>query len=163
MKLYRIADRRHPIWSGTGALLNGARFNSPGRPVIYAALTFAGAMLEVLVHARIGKVPKTHVSVEASVPDDLAIERHDTDSLPAGWDAPALAVARRFGDAWLAEARSAVLLVPSVVARAEFNALVNPLHSDASRIVVSEAQPVVWDARLFLGQPAEEAGPPASR
>lgn len=149
MKLYRIADRRHPVWNGTGALLNGARFNSPGRPVIYAALTFAGAMLEILVHARIGKVPKTHVFVEASVPDDVVIERHGVDTLPAGWDAPALAVARRFGDAWLTEARSAVMLVPSVVARAEWNALVNPLHPDASRIVVTEAQPVVWDARLF--------------
>nr|WP_254367180.1 RES domain-containing protein [Paraburkholderia sp. NMBU_R16] len=155
--MYRIADRRHPIWNGTGALLNGARFNSPGRPVIYAALTFAGAMLEVLVHARIGKVPQTHVFVEASVPDDMAIEQHEPATLPAGWDAPALAVARRLGDAWLAEARSAVMLVPSVVARAEWNALVNPLHPDAGRIVVTGAQPVIWDARLFAVPPAPEA------
>lgn len=150
MKLYRIADRRHPVWSGTGALLTGARFNSPGRPVIYAALTFAGAMLEVLVHARIGKVPKTHVFVEADVPDVVSIERHDAATLPAGWDAPALTVARAFGDAWLAEARSAILVVPSVVARAECNALVNPLHPDACRIGVSEARPVLWDERLFV-------------
>jgi RES domain-containing protein len=160
VKLYRIADRRHPVWNGTGALLNGARFNSPGRPVIYAALTFAGAMLEVLVHARIGKVPKTHVFVEASVPDDMAIERHGAETLPAGWDAPALAVARRFGDAWLAEARTAVMLVPSVVARAEWNALVNPLHPDASRIGVAEAQPVLWDARLFA-VPTAPGGTPS--
>lgn len=51
MKLYRIADTRHEIWGGTGAMLVGGRINSPGRPVIYAALTFAGAMLELLVHA----------------------------------------------------------------------------------------------------------------
>lgn len=163
MKLYRIADRRHPIWSGAGALLNGARFNSPGRPVIYAALTFAGAMLEVLVHARIGKIPQTHACVEASVPEDVALERHDTATLPAGWDAPGLAVARRLGDAWLTEARSAVLIVPSVVARAEFNALVNPLHPHASRIVISEAQPVIWDARLFLAPAAGDARPAADR
>ncbi|WP_244129506.1 RES domain-containing protein, partial [Burkholderia gladioli] len=37
MKLYRIADRRHPVWSGTGSMLVGGRFNSPGQPVIYAA------------------------------------------------------------------------------------------------------------------------------
>ena len=150
VKLYRIADRRHPVWSGTGAMLNGGRFNIPGRPVIYAALTFAGAMLEVLVHARIGKVPKAHVFVEADVPEDLAVERHDVGSLPAGWDAPALGVARGFGDAWLDGARSAVLIVPSVVARAEFNVLVNPLHPDAARIVAAPAQPVVWDERLFV-------------
>lgn len=150
MNLYRIADTRHSIWSGTGAMLVGGRFNSPGRPVIYAASTFAGAMLEVLVHARIGKVPKTHGWVEGTVLDDVAIERHTTESLPAGWDAPAPQFARRFGDAWLSEARTAILIVPSVVARAEFNVLVNPLHPDAARITVSEPQPVVWDERLFV-------------
>jgi len=153
MKLFRIADTRHTVWSGTGAMLVGGRFNSPGRPVIYAALTFAGAMLEVLVHARIGKVPKTHGWVEGTVPDDVAVERQTAESLPAGWDAPVQQFARRFGDAWLTEARTAILIVPSVVARAEFNVLVNPMHPDAARIVLTEPQPVVWDERLFVMPP----------
>ncbi len=127
----------------------GGRFNSPGRPVIHGALTFAGAMLEVLVHARIGKVPKTHVWVEAQVPDDLPVERHTDGTLPVRWDGPSTEIARDFGNRWLEECRSAILIVPSVVARAESNALVNPAHPDAARIVVSEAQPAVWDERLF--------------
>ncbi|KDR25049.1 hypothetical protein BG57_32015 [Caballeronia grimmiae] len=130
-------------------MLVGGRFNSPGRPVIYGALNFAGAMLEVLVHARIGKVPKHHVWVEAEAPDDASIERVGADDLPAGWDAPDAQVARRFGDRWIEEARSAILIVPSVVARAECNAVVNPAHPDAARLVVSAPQPVVWDQRLF--------------
>ena len=32
-------------------MLHGARWNSPGRRVIYAAETYAGALLEILVHA----------------------------------------------------------------------------------------------------------------
>ncbi|MGP8473860.1 RES family NAD+ phosphorylase [Burkholderia sp. PR2] len=154
MRLYRIADTRHTIWSGTGAMLVGGRFNSPGRPVIYAALTFAGAMLEVLVHARIGKVPKTHGWVEATVPDDVLVERQSADTLPAGWDSAAQHPARQFGDAWLTESRTAILIVPSVVARAECNVLVNPAHPDAARIVVTDPQPVVWDERLFVAPPA---------
>ncbi|WP_124084102.1 RES family NAD+ phosphorylase [Burkholderia gladioli] len=150
MKLYRIADRRHPVWSGTGAMLVGGRFNSPGQSVIYAASTFAGAMLEVLVHARIGKVPRTHVWIEAEVPADLEVERHTYESLPAGWDGAALDVARTFGHAWLSSQRSAVLVVPSVVARAEFNVLVNPQHPGSGRITISEPQPVIWDERLFV-------------
>ncbi|KIG11260.1 RES domain protein [Burkholderia sp. MR1] len=149
MRIFRIADSRHPIWSGTGAMLVGGRFNSPGRPVIYGALNFAGAMLEVLVHARIGKVPKHHVWVEAQVPEDVPIEWVSVDDLPAGWDAPDAQVARRFGDQWIEEGRSAILVVPSVVARAECNAVVNPAHPDAARLVVSAPQPVVWDQRLF--------------
>ncbi|GGD93799.1 hypothetical protein GCM10010985_55610 [Caballeronia grimmiae] len=130
-------------------MLVGGRFNSPGRPVIYGALNFAGAMLEVLVHARIGKVPKHHVWVEVEVPKDVTIERASVEELSAGWDAPDAEVARRFGDKWIEEGRSAVLVVPSVVARAECNAVVNPAHPDAGRLVVSAPQPVVWDQRLF--------------
>lgn len=149
MRIYRIADSRHPLWDGIGALLVGGRFNSPGRAVIYGATTFAGAMLEVLVHARIGKVPRTHVVAVAEVPDDVSIERADALSLPAGWDGPATQIARAFGDRWIAESRSAVLLVPSVVAREEWNALVNPAHPLFARILVGEPRPVVWDERLF--------------
>jgi RES domain-containing protein len=156
MRIFRIADRRHPVWNGSGAMLWGGRFNSPGRAVIYGALSFGGAMLEILVHARIGKVPKTHVWIEVEVPDDVLIERQTTDSLPAGWDASALQAARAFGDTWLTEARSAVLVVPSVVARQESNVLVNPAHPDTARLVVSAPQPVIWDERLFTPLPPDQ-------
>lgn len=149
MRLFRIADSRHPVWSGTGAMLLGGRFNSPGRLAIYSALSFAGAMLEVLVHARIGKLPRHHVWVEADVPDDVTLEWAGVDTLPEGWDNAEAQVARRFGDQWLAEARSAILLVPSVVARAEWNAIINPAHPAAARITVGSPQPVRWDQRLF--------------
>jgi RES domain-containing protein len=32
-------------------MLHGARWNSPERRVVYAAETYAGALLEILVHA----------------------------------------------------------------------------------------------------------------
>jgi RES domain-containing protein len=131
-------------------MLMGGRFNSPGRPVIYGALNFAGAMLEVLVHARIGKVPKHHVWVEVDVPDDVSVEHAGHEALPVGWDAPDAQIARRFGDQWIDEARSALLVVPSVVARAERNVLVNPAHPEAARLVASVPQAVVWDQRLFV-------------
>ena len=149
MRIYRIADGRHPLWDGTGAMLVGGRFNSSGRPVIYGATSYAGAMLEVLVHARIGKVPNTQLVVEAEVPEGTAVERAAAPSLPADWDAPDSISARTYGDAWLAERRTAILLVPSVVAREEWNVLVNPAHPLAASIVVGVPRPVVWDERLF--------------
>lgn len=149
MQIVRIADSRHPVWDGTGAMLVGGRFNSPGRAVIYGALTYAGAMLEVLVHARIGKVPRHHVAVIAEVPDDVSVERAGAGALPAGWDTHDLGIARGYGDRWISEARSAVLLVPSVVARGEWNAMVNPAHPQTHGIIVGAPEPVIWDARLF--------------
>ena len=149
MQVYRIADSRHPIWDGTGAAMVGGRWNSPGRPVIYASLSYACAMLEILVHANIGRIPATQACVVAEILEGIAIERHDAQSLPAGWDGDDPSVARRFGDQWLQEARCAVLVVPSVVARLECNALINPLHADASRLQVAPSQKVIWDQRLF--------------
>jgi RES domain-containing protein len=149
MRIYRIGDERHPLWDGTGAALVGGRWNSPGRAVIYGSLSYACAMLEILVHASIGRLPATHCVMIADVPDDVSFERHAGDTLPAGWDTDHGEVARQFGDQWLHEARSAVLLVPSVIARLEWNALVNPQHPDAAKLRVSQPEKVVWDKRLF--------------
>jgi RES domain-containing protein len=149
MQLYRIASSRHPVWDGTGAAILGGRWNSAGQPVIYASVTYAGAMLEVLAHTNTGKVPPSHRCVTADVPDELEITRLDLHSLPSGWDDQDSAAAQIVGDEWLRTGRSAVLLVPSVLTRIEFNALVNPIHPDAAKIKVSEPQTVLWDHRLF--------------
>ncbi len=149
MRIFRIGDQRHPLWDGTGAALVGGRWNSPGRQVIYGSLSYSCAMLEILVHASIGRVPRTHCFVVTDVPAEISVERHNADTLPAGWDADGGSAARNFGDQWLQEARSAVLVIPSVVARLEWNALVNPLHPDSRKLNPSLPDKVVWDSRLF--------------
>ncbi|TXT28312.1 MAG: hypothetical protein FD131_3177 [Rhodocyclaceae bacterium] len=106
-------------------------------------------MLEILAHANIGRIPKTHRYVIADVPNSVTVERHEPNTLPYGWDGENYSLARGFGDLWLSEARSAVLLVPSVVAKLEWNALVNPAHPDATQLSLSPAESVVWDKRLF--------------
>lgn len=145
---YRIADGRHPLYDGTGASLYGARWNSPGRPVIYAATTYAGALLEVLVHAAIGRVPQQMKWIEIRIPAGVSRECPDLDALQ-GWDDEDCLTSRAFGDAWLAEQRTAVLLVPSVVTKRERTLLINPMHPDARDIVPTEPLPVDWDRRLF--------------
>ncbi|MEQ1740625.1 MAG: RES domain-containing protein [Methyloglobulus sp.] len=149
MRIFRIADGRHPIWDGTGAALVGGRWNSPGKPVIYGSLSFSCAMLEILAHANIGRVPETHQYVIAEVPKDISVEIIQENLLPQGWDLENTASARAFGDQWLYEARSAILVVPSVIARLDRNALVNPLHPDTKKLIVSEPKKVIWDKRLF--------------
>lgn len=149
MQLFRIGDSRHTLWDGTGAAMVGGRWNSPGAPAIYGSLSYACCMLEILVHANIGRIPTTHCYVVADVPANVPIERHDSQTLPLGWDGDDPSIARRFGDQWLVEVRSAVLVVPSVVAKLEWNAVVNPRHPAASHLVVSQSQKVIWDQRLF--------------
>jgi RES domain-containing protein len=147
-RAYRIADRRRKIFDGHGAALLGGRWNSPGHRVIYAAETYAGAMLEVLVHANIGKIPKTHSWIEILIRKGVRIEEVQPGDIP-GWDAPDQRASRRYGDQWYDEGRTAVLLVPSIVARPERNIVINQDHPEFKRIRATAPKPVIWDQRLF--------------
>ena len=147
LRAFRIADMRHPIFDGSGAMLHGARWNSPGRRVIYAAETYAGALLEILVHAS-GSVPRSQGYVEIEIPPGLSLEEVTPDDLPR-WNSPSYEAARRFGDRWYDERRTPVLLVPSVVTHVERNLLINQEHPDFHRISASQPMPVRWDRRLW--------------
>jgi len=74
LRAYRIADRRHRIFDGAGAASFGGRWNSPGRRVIYAAETYAGAMLEILAHANIGRIPRSHSWIEILIGNGVKTE-----------------------------------------------------------------------------------------
>lgn len=149
MIAWRIAKAKYPPYDGQGAMLEGARWNSPGRPVIYASDTFAGAILEQLVHAlRPRTLPGPYNAVRIDIPDDL-IETLIAEDL-SGWEARDSPAALGFGDRWLDEQRSAVLAVPAVPSRPEGKTVaINPVHADASAISVSDPFPVPWDERLF--------------
>ncbi len=147
IRAFRIADMRRTIFDGTGAMVHGARWNSPGRRLIYAAETYAGALLEMLVHAS-GSVPRNQGFIEIAIPAGVSREFMAPEDVP-GWDAASSAAARHFGDRWYDERRTAVLLVPSVVTRMERNIVINPEHPDFARILASEPTPVLWDARLW--------------
>jgi RES domain-containing protein len=147
--IYRLTKRRYPIYDGRGAALEGARWNSPGRALIYASEHFATAILEQLVHAGRTQLPGRYHAAEIEVPDDLPSEAFDPSVAP-GWNAEDSAVARAYGDDWHASGRTAVLIVPSLPGQPiERNFVINPDHPDATRITVGPPFEVVWDGRLF--------------
>lgn len=119
-------------------------------PAIYTGTSFAVCLVEVLVHANRKAPPSAARCIEAVVPGDVSREVFDPAPHP-GWDDPLdTSVARAFGEAWLRERRSALLLVPSVVTGGrDGNAVVNPGHPDAARISVGPETPVALDPRLF--------------
>ncbi len=148
MRLFRIVTGRHPVWSAEGARLHGGRWNARGQGVIYAALAYSTAMLEVLVHANRLQPPSASRHVVAEIPDGVAVERLDPALLP-GWDAPEQRAAQAHGAQWWRERRTAVLLVPSVLSPFDWNAVIHADHPDSARIVAAEEAPVRWDPRLF--------------
>jgi RES domain-containing protein len=149
MLAFRIADSRHPIFDPTGAMLHGGRWNSPGFRVIYAAETYSGALLEILVHSNLSEPPKHHRLVRIEIPSEVGIETVAPAQVPL-WDAEDMLAPRAFGDAWLRSRRTAVLRVPSVVTQGrEFNLLLHVEHPGFQMIRAFEPEPVAWDRRLF--------------
>lgn len=147
--IYRLAKRKHLVYDGAGAALHGARWNSPGRMLIYCSEHYATAILEKLVHAGRTRLPGPHHATRIEVPDNLTLERFDP-AAHRGWDTESSGVAREYGDAWHRGGRTAVLVVPSVPGQpAEWNFVINPAHADAARIRVAPAFNVTWDGRLF--------------
>jgi RES domain-containing protein len=137
------------VFDGSGAALEGARWNSPGRALIYASEHYATALLEKLVHAGRTQLPGAHHAAAIVIPDDVALEVLDPATLP-GWEAEDSGAARAYGDAWHAALRTAVLIVPSLPGQpVERNFIINPAHPDAARILVGQPFDVVWDGRLF--------------
>jgi RES domain-containing protein len=147
--VYRLAKRRYPIYDGTGAALEGARWNSPGRLLIYTSEHYATAILEKLVHAGRTQLPGAHHAAAIEIPDDLPTEEFDPSAVP-GWESEDSPAAQAYGDRWHAAGRSAVLVVPSLPGQPiERNFIINPGHPDAVRIRVMPSFEVVWDGRLF--------------
>jgi RES domain-containing protein len=148
-RAYRIADGRHEIFDGMGAFLNGARWNSRGRRIIYASDSFAGAMLEILVRTRIGRIPRRQAWIEIAIPQSVSLEELDQGDLPA-WNEKNSVTARQFGDEWSEQKRSLILVVPSVAAGGVGrNILINQDHPEFPSLHSSAPRPVVWDERLF--------------
>lgn len=146
---YRVCKRRYDPFDGTGAARVGGRWSSPGAPVVYCARSYAGALLEILAHAGLRRLPGAHHCAVVEIPDGLRIEEIEPGAV-AGWEDGDLAVSRACGDAWIARRRTAALIVPSAVARPfERNVLVNPAHPEAHRIRVGRPVAVTWDARLL--------------
>lgn len=146
---YRIGDPagEHPIFDATGSTRFPGRWNTPASPMIYASEHYSTAMLEKLVHGS-GALPPNQHFVVITIPNGVSYEVCDGAKLP-DWYLESATASKTYGEKWQQERRSALLVVPSVVARPERNFLLNPEHPEFSRIVCSLHRPVWWDRRLF--------------
>jgi RES domain-containing protein len=146
---FRVSQRKFASFDGRGAALQGSRWNTIGQFAIYGAESYAGAILEILAHATLGRVPQDFAWIRIDIPPGLAVERTKPENVP-GWEQSGYIASQGFGGQWYVERRTAVLLVPSVTTNGiESNVVINQEHPEFSRITASAPQPVKWDNRLF--------------
>lgn len=129
---------------GAGGLFAAGRWNSIGQPIVYLADTSALAVLEALVRRSRTALPAPYQLLEIEAPDDLP-----TTEWPLGQDGRDKPLTTAWGDAFLRARSTALARVPSVIAPASWNYLLNPLHPDAARVRIIQAGRWPWDARLF--------------
>lgn len=146
---FRIGDPAgaYPIFDATGSTIAPGRWNTRGSPMIYTSEHYSTALLEKLAHGS-GRLPPNQHYVEITIPRGTSYEIFSPPSL-TGWDRMPATVSKLFGEAWCVEQRSAILLVPSVVARIDRNVLINPAHPEFGGIGTSLHEPVFWDRRVF--------------
>lgn len=143
MTLWRISQ--HVDLSGIGGLRAGGRWHTRGRPVVYLADHPASCLLEMLVQgAALGAMPAAYQWLSVEAPSGSVA---DLDVLPYAWRDD-LAATRGLGDAWLRGTATALLRVPSVIAPASFNYLLNPAHPLASQCRVADVVRFSLDPRL---------------
>jgi RES domain-containing protein len=147
---WRLTRRPWADLSGEGARLHGGRWNSPGHAVVYLCEEAALPVLEVLVHLDLP--PEL-------LPPDYVLMRVDLSPLAqtsGAWieDGPSealdLAESRVWGDRWIAEARTPVLRVPSVLVRESANLVLNVRHPTATRLAAPPGRPFQFDPRLLV-------------
>lgn len=148
---WRLTKTKHlsHAWDGEGARLTGGRWNSVGTAVVYTSATLSLALVETLVHVPSGLLPAyTAIPIQF---DAALVTRLEPRRLPADWTTnPAPRSTQAIGDAWVDDASSVILQVPSVVVPLESNYVLNPRHRDFSRIRIGKPAAFPFDARLPL-------------
>lgn len=157
MKIYRIAPKCYlDNYQGLGASYrDGARWNKPGQPALYFALSAATALLEMANY-----LPSPH-AIPASyhlgiyeIPDTTPLFTLAESDLPIDWAAfPHPISTQAIGGNWLASGNEMGLLVPSsaVPEGLEKIALINPQHRDCLTIQLIKSTKELFNKRTFTG------------
>ena len=142
--VWRIVQRKYvdDAFSGEGSAKYGGRWNHKRTAVVYASQSESLAQLEVLVRTSRPKDLALYVLIEAQIPEEL-IEILEHNELPEKWrQTPEPNSTRDIGTKWVAEERSVVLAVPSVVVPSELNYVLNPTHPDFSKIKIGKPKAI---------------------
>jgi RES domain-containing protein len=147
---WRIVKEKHAksAFSGEGARIFEGRWNSGGVRMVYCSEHLSLAALEILVHTQPVTIrDKFHVFRVSW--DEAIMSAIDLRKLPKGWNAqPPGLISKNIGDEWVHSARSAVLVVPSVIVPLEKTFLLNPKHRDFGKIKIKDAGGFHLDPRL---------------
>lgn len=142
--------KRSEDLTGTGAALNGGRWNNVNDAALYMGLTHAITVLEILVHLN-GAPSSDMKSVSFELPDDPSLYLQPAISeLPTDWKRlPTGKQSMDFGSKWLKSNSHLGLIIPSAISPMSLNLMINPNHPAAAQIRIKEERDFDLDPRLL--------------
>jgi RES domain-containing protein len=150
LRAWRIVKAKHALsaFDGEGARRFGSRWTSAGVRVVFTSETLSLATLEILVHLQSSSILTSYVTFSVEFPEEV-VQDLDHTRLPKDWrSSPPSLPTQMIGEEWVKTASSAILKVPSAVIVHEHNYLMNPLHPDFSKLLISPPRPLDIDPRL---------------
>lgn len=107
-------------------------------------------MAEVAVHFTLATLPSDYMMTTIHIPDDISLLKLNTTDLPSDWNTfPHPSATQAIGDQFIADNKYCVLQIPSAVTQGDYNLLINPNHSDFTRIKIIKTENFPFDKRIF--------------
>ncbi len=149
---WRLSKAKHGNdLSGTGAAINGGRWNNKDLSALYLGENPAICCLEHFVNA--SGPPSTAMMLTQLELPEYEYLYWEPNELPPGWDnKPADTPSMEFGSAWLQSVSHLGLIVPSAVLPVQKNLVINPHHPAWPRIKILEMKDFFYDPRMFRNQ-----------
>lgn len=121
LRVYRIAGHEYAFdLSGTGAAINGGRWNKKGTLVLYTGESREIALLETIVHFIHMLVPALDLLI-FEIPED-SISELRIDQLPSNWlKYPAPVILAEMADLWVHESKTLAFKVLSCIVKSAHN------------------------------------------
>jgi RES domain-containing protein len=150
MVVYRISQCKYIMQlNGYGAFLNGGRWNSKDKFMLYSSFSPALAMLETLAHFSTHYSPENFCIIGLEVPNQFIGELHK-DNLPSNWqESPSPNSLKKIGDLFLENQQFLGLKVPSSIIDLDFNLLLNPMHPSFHLVKIIHHSTFAFDKRVL--------------
>ncbi|MEA5425291.1 RES family NAD+ phosphorylase [Arcicella lustrica] len=146
MRVFRLTKSKFASdLSGEGSKLYGGRWNHKGIPCLYLGSSRAMCVLEFSVHVKKEEIPDDLVFVEVILPK-CEIFKLTKENLPEDWFNQRISM--EIGSNILKENKYLVFQVPSAIIPDEFNYVLNPLHSDFSKVKIKSTVAYHLDERI---------------
>ena len=134
--------------SGTGAKINGGRWNPVGLAGLYTSQYISLTILEILVRATRSTTPNSYTLTSFEIPDN-SIYQIQLSKLKNEWKYD-LNYTQGIGEDFLTDNQSLCLKVPSAIVPQENNFLLNPLHREFKRVKIIASELLELDKRLIV-------------